>query len=402
MKKIFILFAMLPSVMASAQGFINIEMLGATYTASPAVKFRVSWNSVPVVAGQIHHAKVWVWIDLMKTNAANSTAGSTWSRAEISGTPSVSSSPATAATLDATTNKGFWLNGVPGSYSATVTATLSNIPANAQFNWCAYASDCPPQAVIKPGGGYDLKGMPPFIVNGTKLPDGVITFGAGTCITKITDATDNPAGIIPSLPAVTASAASSACAGAAVVFTATASGGTTTAMTYTWDIAGSPVSTNTGTYSRTFSTTGNHTYSVSVKNSNNCTNVSSVKNIVVNTSAARNESASPCGCSAGLTACNGYCRDLAADGAICHNNLEITRGCMSRDYPDDCYPQPGWQRYLVTTNVLPSVLKLLQFNEREYAWSFNQKGVICRYKCNIKSCYCAPTQREWAMFLQYR
>ncbi|MDR0694506.1 MAG: hypothetical protein LBF81_04300 [Prevotellaceae bacterium] len=144
-----------------AQSHINIEMLSATYTAPPIVKFRISWSSVPTVTGQIHNAKVWVWVDFLKLNADNTTAGNTWTRAEISGTPAVSSSPTSTAALDASTNKGFWLNGVTGNYSATITATLSNIPANTKFNWCAYASDCQPN-VTTANGTYTFKGTPPF------------------------------------------------------------------------------------------------------------------------------------------------------------------------------------------------------------------------------------------------
>jgi uncharacterized protein (TIGR02145 family) len=167
MKKIFFLFAMLAGIAASAQSHISIQMLGATYTTSPAVKFRVSWSSVPTVTGQTHNAKIWVWIDFLKVNADNTTSGNTWTRADISTTPSVSSSPTSTATLETGNNKGFWLNGVTGSYSATVTATLSGIPANTKFNWCAYVSDCPPN-VTATNGTYTFKGTPPFTLsNGT-------------------------------------------------------------------------------------------------------------------------------------------------------------------------------------------------------------------------------------------
>ncbi|MDR0582630.1 MAG: hypothetical protein LBG31_06685 [Prevotellaceae bacterium] len=197
MKKIFFLFAMLASVIASAQSHINIEMLSATYTTSPAVKFRVSWSSVPTVTGQTHNAKVWVWIDFLKFNADNTTTGNTWTRAEISATPAVSSSPTSTAALDASTNKGFWLNGVTGSYSATVTVTLTNIPANTKFNWCAYVSDCPP-GITAANGTYTFNGTPPFIlkaangstqtVTGKTLPASSLTIAAVT----LTDKTECP------------------------------------------------------------------------------------------------------------------------------------------------------------------------------------------------------------------
>ena len=195
MKKIFFFFAMFANVAASAQSHINIEMLSATYTASPAVKFRVWWSSVPTVTGQTHNAKVWVWVDFLKVNADNTTTGNTWTRAEISATPAVSSSPTSTATLDASTNKGFWLNGVTGSYSATVTAILANVPANTKFNWCAYISDYPPNVTFD-NGIYTFKGTTNFIVNNpaqtltTKtIPKGNLTVNSST---TFTDATDCP------------------------------------------------------------------------------------------------------------------------------------------------------------------------------------------------------------------
>ena len=197
MKKIFFLFVMLASVAASAQSHINIEMLSATYTASPAVKFRVSWSSVPTVTGETHNAKVWVWIDFLKINTDNTTTGNIWTRAEISATPAVGSSPASTATIDASTNKGFWLNGVTGSYSATITATLTNIPANAKFNWCAYTSDCPPN-VTAANGTYTFKGTPPFTLiasNGATQPVSGTTLAASALTitpTIIRDKTECP------------------------------------------------------------------------------------------------------------------------------------------------------------------------------------------------------------------
>jgi uncharacterized protein (TIGR02145 family) len=199
MKKTFFFFAMLASVAASAQSHINIEMLSATYTGSPAVKFRVWWSSVPTVTGQTHNAKIWVWVDFLKINADNTTSGNTWTRAEISATPAVSSSPTSTAALDASTNKGFWLNGVTGSYSATVTATLANIPANTKFNWCAYVSDYPPNVSYN-NGTYTLHGSSPFRIiaaNGTTaqtVTGTTITASALTVTTPVTmtDKTECP------------------------------------------------------------------------------------------------------------------------------------------------------------------------------------------------------------------
>ncbi|MDR2436901.1 MAG: hypothetical protein LBD17_02345, partial [Endomicrobium sp.] len=62
---------------------------------------------------------------------------------------------------------GFYLAGNPsGAFNATVTVTLA-APADTKFNACVYASDYPPNATQQSGGGYALRGTPPFIINGT-------------------------------------------------------------------------------------------------------------------------------------------------------------------------------------------------------------------------------------------
>jgi hypothetical protein len=149
--KIFFLFAMLASVAASAQSHINIEMLSATYTTSPAIKFRVSWSAIPT--GTCHNSKIWLWVDFVKIE--NNQPTGSWTRATIA-----NPSP---GTVTAETDKGFWLQGATsGSYAATVTVTLTNIPANTTFNWCAYSSDCPPNSSEE--RAYRLRGTPPFIL----------------------------------------------------------------------------------------------------------------------------------------------------------------------------------------------------------------------------------------------
>ncbi|MDR3133644.1 MAG: hypothetical protein LBU42_06430, partial [Prevotellaceae bacterium] len=75
MKTKFFFFAMLISVATSAQSHISIQMLEATYTVSPVVKFRISWSDVPIVIGETHNAKIWVWVDFLKVNADNTTSG---------------------------------------------------------------------------------------------------------------------------------------------------------------------------------------------------------------------------------------------------------------------------------------------------------------------------------------
>jgi hypothetical protein len=169
--------------------------------------------------------------------------------------------------------QGFWLTN-----SATVTAKLKDVTG--KFSWCAYAINVPPNAEEKTNGGYTLRGTPPFLINGNIPVDGY-DFGPGTCITSITDLTYNPAGYLRTPPmTVTASAPATVCAGAPLTFTATATGGTTTAMTYTWMVGTEPAATTTAnTYSPTVS--AGSTYSVTVTNANGCPSTAATGTITV-------------------------------------------------------------------------------------------------------------------------
>jgi hypothetical protein len=232
MKKILFSFLSLMGFPAFAQSHINIELLGATYT-TPAVQFRVSWNSIPSIAGETHNSKIWLWVDYIKIE--NNQPSGTWTRATIA-----NPSPGTMAPE---TNKGFWLQGNNGSYNQIVTVEL-NIPANTTFNWCAYASDYPPNATMA-SGTYTLKGSPPFKItyNGSSYTEtNNKSFTVG-CIASITDATDCP-GII-NYPAFSAGALGNGSWGAMgeflnvggtplTIVSATAASGGSGKITYKW------------------------------------------------------------------------------------------------------------------------------------------------------------------------
>ncbi|MDR0694094.1 MAG: hypothetical protein LBF81_02185 [Prevotellaceae bacterium] len=149
--KIFFLFAMLASIVASAQ-VTHVEPVGANY-ANKTVSFRVWWN-----AGSrdvTHLSKVWVWVDYLTVNSNNTTSGNTWARATVG-----TISPATGISYDGTNRNGFWLEGnASANYSATLTVQLTNVPT--KFNWCAYVSDYPPNVTAN-NGTYTFKGTPPF------------------------------------------------------------------------------------------------------------------------------------------------------------------------------------------------------------------------------------------------
>jgi hypothetical protein len=135
------------------------------------VTFRVAWS------GTAANNRVWVFVDLCPV--AGATPG-TFEKAVISG------ATATAGSIDPASlnGRGFYVITNP----STVTANLSN--ATGKFNWCAYGSDYPPNAVDNSGGGYDLKGTPPFILNGS-IEWSSYTYSGGT-INTLTDATGCP------------------------------------------------------------------------------------------------------------------------------------------------------------------------------------------------------------------
>jgi hypothetical protein len=166
--KIFFLFAMLANIAASAT--VTVTPLNVDY-ASKKVTFKIAWT------GNAANNRVWVWVDLCPVIG---TLPSTFAKAVIS---EATGNGIVAGTLN---GRGFYVN-VSG---ATVTATLSN--ATEKFNWCAYGSDFPPNAVNN-GSGYTLKGSPPFIITTSSGTEEVIenTYSGGT-ITAITDATGCP------------------------------------------------------------------------------------------------------------------------------------------------------------------------------------------------------------------
>ncbi|MDR3133510.1 MAG: hypothetical protein LBU42_05740, partial [Prevotellaceae bacterium] len=130
-------FAMLVSVAASAQN-VQVESISATYTSSPVIKFRVQWTGARTYR---HNTKVWVFADYRKVE--NNMPSGNWARALVAATPTVSSTSASSVTLEPGNNKGFWLHGANGDYSATLTVPVTLDAGVTQFNWCAYVSDYP-------------------------------------------------------------------------------------------------------------------------------------------------------------------------------------------------------------------------------------------------------------------
>ncbi|MDR1406199.1 MAG: hypothetical protein LBI89_03240, partial [Prevotellaceae bacterium] len=238
---------------------VSITNMAADYTARQ-ISFTVAWTEKP------HDNKIWVIVDYIKVE--NAAAAGSWSRAEIGGLPAATGS-ATAATVSG--NRGFWLHTSGGSGSAGVTVTLSLAAGVDKYNWCAFALNYPPEAKMKADGGYDLKGTPPFTItynSGSSTVTGANTFDAG-CITAITDATDNPDGIVPELR-ITGVNSPTICYNAVANLAASVVGGTATATTYTWDIGGT-VSTTGVPAITSQALSASTTYTVTAEDPTGCT-----------------------------------------------------------------------------------------------------------------------------------
>ncbi|MDR0694322.1 MAG: hypothetical protein LBF81_03365, partial [Prevotellaceae bacterium] len=240
-------FTMLASITASAA--VKITPLATNYSTKE-VTFKVEWQNASVP----YNNRVWVWIDFCPVSGT---------------TPAISFSAATISspkknggngTIPSSTARGFFIEYANATNAGTtVTATLSN--ASGKFNWCAYGSDYPPNATVKAAGGYTLRGTKPFTINGSQV--NANDFGAGTCITSITDLTGRPDGFAPPAPTISNPTSPSRCNSGAVTLSVTAGGGTTTAMTYTWTIGGTTYPNQTNSYT-TASLSASAAYTVKV------------------------------------------------------------------------------------------------------------------------------------------
>jgi uncharacterized protein (TIGR02145 family) len=132
---------------------------------------------------------VWLFVDFQPV--ISPTQKGNWQPATITGTVQK-----TAGTVSEQSNRGFFLEGTTTDFSSTVTVQLSN--TGTQFNWCAYASDCPPNIGDYDNGTYTLRGAPPFTLKDANsatqtIPDKTIVQSSLTITPMtMTDATGCP------------------------------------------------------------------------------------------------------------------------------------------------------------------------------------------------------------------
>jgi hypothetical protein len=208
------------------------------------------------------------------------------------------------------------------------------------------------------------------------------------CSATLTNAATVAVTAIPPLPSLPTHNGPK-CAGTGITFSATVPSGAT-GLDWTGSVSGTGTSkttaTTAGDYSaqvRSYLTAGTTCYS------NWTASVSST----VNGPGGKDQS-STCGCTSGLglTACNGYCRNLAADQAVCYNNYEVREICVDNDYAQNCPDWGGFIRHAYSRTETVSILTLI-WNERNLGhttWT-GELGSGCRYVCTRTGCNTCTT-----------
>ncbi len=180
--KLFFFAAMLVSVATVAQPRTLVKSVDVNYTTKQ-VTINIAWaaGSRGTYDGKTYNSKVWVFVDYQPVTGLTTGA---WQRATVD----LSALPA-GCTADGANAKGFWYQGQEtAAQNANITVTLTNVPA--KFNWCAYATDYPPNVATSNSGTYTFRGTAPFLINGTTTVNSTTYVGAA--INTITDATGCP------------------------------------------------------------------------------------------------------------------------------------------------------------------------------------------------------------------
>jgi len=188
MKKIFFFLAMTAfcgQLQAQTGSCVTATQVGTNY-ADTTVTFVLTWKEW-CSNTTTHLNRVWVFVDIQPVDEVTGEKGA-WTPASFTGTPNVVN--ATSLTV-ADNTRGFYVTS-NNNQSATITMQIHNAPA--KFNWCAFATDYPPNVSApinvptNAGTIYTFKGSPPFVVNG--VAQNANTY-SGTLI-SLTDATGCP------------------------------------------------------------------------------------------------------------------------------------------------------------------------------------------------------------------
>jgi hypothetical protein len=309
---------------------------------------------------------IWLFVDYQPV-ASNGSLGA-WTPATLSAP--AASAPATVVT-GSLNGRGFYLRGtLDPAFSATVSVTLAGPTPGSTFNWCAYASDYPPNATIG-SGAYDLHGTPPFIINGSTTEP---TRQYAGCITSLTDATSCP-GLIPAapevavinLPTITLTSANNSqtvTVDNAITqiqyTTANASGATATGLP---DGVSGVWASNTYTVSGTPTSGGIYDYTVTTTNGNGCPDAAATGTITVSTGIAHTRCRTP---TLVLTGVGFASAATYSRGSITISAPVTVTTCQkttfaggSSPYNADCRTNPGYAGYLFSWYMVVQYASLL-------------------------------------------
>jgi hypothetical protein len=193
---------------------------------------------------------------------------------------------------------------------------------------------------------------------------------------------------LPDIPTIAVSAAT-VCRGTNVVFRASGTAGST----YTWlGAAGTASGIGNGTLTVSGAATGTKSVSAYARLTSSGTTCQSANaatvTAYVSQPGAEGQTADPvCGCVPNLTACNGYCRNLAADNAVCYSNLEVKEGCKGTDM-SGCTPPAGWSTWLTSLAATRTLIAL--FGTDKSYWTATAGGPpLCRYAVGVDFLSCS-------------
>jgi len=201
MKKISSLVCAILCAYSSFATCVTAKQVSTNYMDT-TVTFTLTWSGC---TASNHLTTAWCFVDFRELGS------NSWTRAIISGTPTVSA----GGIYSEGHEKGFYVKGTEGQ-SATVTVKLGNVSVD-KFDWCAFATDYPPQVSSKGMGNVTFKGTPPFYI--TYVMDNPATattkdYNFTDVLKSFTDATGCPGTIPPFRPSWTTDSGGCDCAGA--------------------------------------------------------------------------------------------------------------------------------------------------------------------------------------------
>ncbi len=185
---LFLLYATFAGI-AFATNCASTRLVSTDYK-NGRVTLKLAWTGCD---NSTHRNQVWVFVDYQEVRSG-APYGS-WKPVSVTNVYSLSPVSVSSQTVTGNT-RGVWITGSNGT-TATVTLQLNKSTMPAQYKWCAFATDYPPNAVSYINGTYTLRGTKPFVINGTTVDSKV--YSAGT-VNTITDATGCPGWIERDVP----------------------------------------------------------------------------------------------------------------------------------------------------------------------------------------------------------